>query len=466
MRAIRSLGLAAVFGWAVAAAAVTNGPGGTIYWKAYEKTNNLINYYFLDVGPDWSPVIGAVTNHVTLYASVYEDASVWINLLHDTGGGDSRSPANNLSVIPNATSGKQDMGGAYHNAILFHQGFYNTNAYAVLGSGTTTNRGADFLAVNPDGSVSILNDGVDLLGTLAAGKHTAGKRVDTVVPSYLTPNGEPWGVFCGYYYGGNVWTGTFAGANCLVNVARTAPNLTTGGGNYLDAVKECAANYAINGTNVTGAIVMYNDQIAVVKGYGGWNVGYKIAGSTNYIVVAMDQAATTNSGGWGFGAGFYEWQDIADTDGDGIPDLYFKGTNSVIGHAEDRNNDGLWTATNGAPAESWSTGIASVPYYADIKLVKVAAADANFPGGHWVLLMDDYNTYATGSSSVRVYGLNAAGEWDGDAYKTIISAGTDSTLTLPLNRGSGTTQKYACNFIFVPLGGQKKAQLGSVIILR
>ena len=320
---------------AVAAFAAPTGPGGTIYFSAFDGGSNEMRYYYLDVDKDWNAL-----GNVTLYATVHDDAALEPKLHADGEDGyQNRTPAGFTDIIPNGVTGLQDMGGAYHNARLFQAIYHNDTAY----SGTGT-RGADYLAINPNGTVTILNDGV--YGSVSP--NTCSKYAEGIIGRHLTPNGEPWAIMAQDYSKQAVWTGTFT-ANGMVT-GGAAPRLNLGGApeysaGYLDRLRSSHANYTVNGTNVSGAILVYMDQMPPTSGgfWGGWMTGYKHTTGTGYTIVKVPGGDTGTSGGLTGGGDNYTQWDVADTDGNGVPDVYFQSTLGKYAHATDKNGDGDWT---------------------------------------------------------------------------------------------------------------------------
>ena len=419
------------------------GPGGTLYFSAFDDTGAELRYYYLDVDRDWNAL-----GNVVQYATVHDDTALEPKLHADGEAGyQNRTPAGFTDIIPNAASGLQDMGGAFHNARLFQAIYHNDAAY----SGTGT-RGADYLAVNPDGTATILNDGV--YGT--ANPNTTLKRGTAIIGGAVTPNGESWAILSEDYNWQNAWTGTFR-ANGMVTVSSpgTAPNLRTTDPGYQDRIRWAVVNCSVGGTAVKGVIALYNDQIPPTSGgfYGGWRVGYKNATGTGYSILSVPAADTGTGGGLtGSQDNFTQW-DIADTDGNGVPDVYFQSTLGKFAHAADKNGDGDWIDGS---AESWDSGIPNSG--GDMTLVRAAPADAVYPGGRWAMLQWVGEGAYGGANTIRIYGLNAAGDWDGAAAKVIIDAGTDNTLSLPVNNSLTQTphaQRYAVKMTFVPLGQQR-----------
>jgi hypothetical protein len=464
------LGIAVMLMVAGVASAVAPpaGPSGTIYWASYDSVAQQVRYYYLDVNTNWAK-IGSVTGYSTI--SVAQGVAEPTSHPKGEGSYQNQGVVYTLDIVPTAAD-KQDMGGSLHNATLFTAAYNNSTAFA--GTGT---QGADYMAINPNGSTTMLNDGIN--GSLTP--NTTSKSIAGIINSNNTPDGSKWGIMDSKVSAGaldNIWTGTFTANGMVTKTATTGPVFASGfeiyqnwrgsanvgtKSSYLGATDYTVDNGG-GATSVKGVIVEY-------VGNKGLVAAYKNTTGTGYTIAATMSAASFATNGLPTLSGD-DWTQftIADVNGNGVPDFYYNSTyNDGAGHtkpvrAEDKNGNGMWNdgPVNSAVTEAAYIGLENnVMGHPEMQLIQVAVADANFPGGHWVLM--EYNQgdgYSGGYSHVRVYGLNSAGDYDGTSAETIAAA-SDTTMLLPntANLYTGTPlsdsyrpMQYQNNFIFVPIG--------------
>jgi len=451
------LGLVVVLALAGVAGAVPSGPSGTIYFSAYDFTGGQMRFYYLDVNSDWSKN-GSVTGYATVSWDTTGNAgSSWPK----SHGSYTDPPSNMLTVVPNATTGLQNET-SLHSATLFQPVYYNTTAAGSVGTGAV--RGVDYLGVNAGtNNVVVYNDGFDGSSNSTTGATTYPMAVG-ITPSYVNPNGESWGILGIGNYTRNTWTGTFT-ANGMQTVSSGTAEPYANNNAYGNAFGYCNANYSVDGTSVTGMLAIMNNQSASAGGGNGGYIGFMVtyktatgwttpvsvsAFGTGYNGGVIWSGFATNGGG---NPGRYGW-DFADVNGNGIPDFYYIGTTaysggtSVIGKAEDLSGNGKWNdgLNNSIYEESINTNIGWAGGTI-MRLVQVAPADLDFPGGHWNLLV-----FRTGSTaSVRVYGLLSDGTWDSTSTEIIVNS-SDTSIFLPQANANSTSVSYSTNMVFVPLG--------------
>ena len=393
------------------AMALPVGPGGTIYFQ--DRMSGGQVYYYLDVDSNWDPLItsgGAVVSYSTLV-------------------GNAPSQGLGRDGWYNPATGKQDMAGAYHNGYLLTSvDGYNTTPQLVKGTGAVA--GEDILSVNPDGSFSIVNDGVDNTNNQASDWDTTVLSWTQVIDSGFTPTGAA----KGFMSRGNYGDGVFEDSD-----GDGVPGGTLGEGVWPCELRASAkkgvytaCNTTVDGQDVTGVWVNLgrssnwtNNSLA---GY--YNI-YKLAtggyytvfrSSTDYGVPVFPATSAVidvvNTGNDPIFLG------VGDTDGNGVPDIYYRALDGYkIVHATDTNGDGDYVDDGESwfASDSGGNNISGSWQDKDFHLYQL-------PSGEWILLE---HKGSTTNMKITVYGLDSDGDWDGTSkdiltYVTSTAAATDS----------------------------------------
>ena len=414
------LGLVVVLAVASIASAVPpTGTGGTIYFSSYDTALAEMRYYYLNVDSDW-----AATTSVTGFATV---ASPTVGP-YGAGNGQnsgSRTPAERTYLVPNATTGGLNET-TLNGAVLMQ----------AVGGVTP-----GFVGINSDGTTTQFNSTATSVGMAA------------IVNPGVTPDGG-WGIMQQGTGTPVTYKGTFTAAgmdtlstNPTANIYSRTDIATNDGGGYNKTIASSAANqyagnaYTLNGHLISGVAFTISGQTRPTGAtvYGAVKAMYKNADDANYQIVYMSYNDANGYGGPG-----WEQPVIADVNGNGIPDAFYNGGGSVIRYQDvDMNGNFLddGATVTGVPG-SWGNMI----------LAQVGAPDATYLGGHWVILQNKLD-FAGSGSYVRVYGLDANGDYDATSAE-IISSAVDGTLHLPTNGNTLTTTEnkiYDSGMNFAPL---------------
>ncbi len=442
------------------ALALPAGPGGTVYFCLTGRTANgeyWKKFNYMDIDADWNVIVPGGAQGAVVNLAEINDAAPKTAAGAQFGG-----------AWFHPDSGKLDMNGQYHNGYLLVGSRYND--YASGGSG---NLGTDLLAIDPNGDVVILNDGMD--GGTAP--HTVGLDWLVAVDSGFTPNGEAQGIVTAtnsYYVAGttsnvsSIWTDS-DGDGFFIDGAVPAQPFQPGSYNTVRGAYVPMDNKSLtlNGTpyTVTGALVLINSS--------DWVITYKTVESGYVRVMGMmsDDAADTfllNT------SNRNKWMTADDVDGNGIPDVYYmsgsqtSGSSHRISVAQDGNFDGDVIDST----ETWDSGVT-------MSWTTVGGDLVQGPDGLWVYLRLDVESRMLNSGAaneriatniyLRAFGLNAAGMWNGEAatvldYFTstvytvedsglgyVNSQSGDPTLFDIIHDGGGFT---GVAFDFIPLGGE------------
>ncbi len=373
------------------ALAVPAGPGGTFYFKtgalgAVNQKDAHQDIWYFNVNTDWQTVDNdgnAMTTGACQYLDTFYSAGDYFGT--------------NVEFWADETGNNKDMSGQYCNASLTYQ-MYDVR--------------------RPDGTLVALSPGVYQSTNVPGVPNTTGNIGVVAVDSNFLPNGSAdgaWGIANSAYQSrdGSVW----------------AYNSGT------DLYDSGTAVTALATANLSD----YNSAFGVIVGRSSSNITavYKDAEGTGYTRVDMVKDVNMghsfniySSGGLVRAPG--------DVDGDGLLDVYYWAYNSTpsiyhyFAHAEDHNGDGDWwdadAGPNGEVAEAWDMGCgySAARYTQGFEVIQIAPADAEFPGGHWVLVQWYVNT--SGVDKIKLWELNAAGNAVSSTYYTLMQGDIDTSL--------------------------------------
>ena len=393
------LTLAVAFALAGVAQALPSGPGGSIYFLEMDSVWQEQRVYYLDIDTNWDPLIttpGAVVGYATV---------------HDDSAADSQG-IRGLSSAWFNSNGKLDMAGSYHNANLLLGAYYNNTPAG-------TDRGQDYLSLAPDGTITILNDGVNSTSWTSTDESTVAGAGVIAVDSNFTPTGMAQGI-ADTGRQNTVWEDTDSDGYY------DDPDNT---GGYVGLQNNCG-KFAYD--SATGAIVGDNAQRfdASYKTASGYNAvtGYHSDGGPGFLAPIRRDVITAG-----------------DTDGDGVVNVYYSNANGIV-NAQDMNNDGDWIDGLVAPGMNESI-ISNLPGggwgASNFQLIETA--------GGWVMLEWNIDTRdAYGKANVTVYGLDSDGQYD-NTSKQILACVT-ATTGAPSGDVSLWVRGAKNDVLFVPLG--------------
>ncbi|MBA7478697.1 hypothetical protein ES707_14125 [subsurface metagenome] len=387
--------------------AVPAGPGGTIYfgsssntgWPTYLPRDN--HFYYLDVDSNWDPLLTA-------------DACVWFASLHNAG--DNTTDGDELGspeVWYHPTSGYRDMNGSYHDATLLVGAFYNNTPYVAEPGLHQDSECADILTLAPDGTLTLLNDGIIYSWAAEAIMATSSLGFVLPVDSGYTPGGEARGIVAESVNNDSIW---------------------------VDSDGDGAYNEGVQQDHGSSDDLEYVPGIGVVSPrYNGIDIiyaGVDTDGNRTYNKVEAQSGSPDH--------GFKLSGSIAaaDTNDDGIADLYYMAPGYQLIHAYDQNDD-LDTQDDG---EAWVIYDEDTEGDSDFDAGNQDLELVQCPGGEWVLLLWDNTEAWHGRRWINVMGLDSDGEWDGNPMKEIIGYSAWNAT------GDSSIMMYAANtFEFAPL---------------
>jgi len=390
-----------------AALALPAGPGGTFYFggpPTNSSTTHGTYLFYLDIDSDWN-TLGNVVSMGTINAVISEE---YYGVPPGYG-----SP----ELWVNPTTGKMDMAGEYHNATLLMGAYYNSTPAAGSGSGTT--QGADLISVDSKTmTVNILNDGFNS-GTTPNTTHLYSV---VAVDGGYTPNGENLGIAVDGP--GAVWVDT-DGNGVFEDGAVTSP--TQGREQeYLSIT----SGYQVNGQAVTGVVIGHS--------YASTSASYRTA--SGYVKVNSYDSDLADAN---CTIGSYDGMAVADTDNNGVPDVYWSSGDRDLVHATDLNNDGDWTD----PGEAWVMSTGEPPGSSqgpfDMEVIRC-------PGGEYVLIWyGHYNKWSSNDTlGIYAFELDSGGDIMGSGqlltYYNIDQVDGDA--------GMASFETYNQELEFAPLG--------------
>ena len=415
------MGLIMVGALASAAVALPTGPGGTLYFGGLATHTGAIHgtvIYRINVDSDWN----RVDDDGNVLASGVVSTVCTINAEIDEGNSSGTTGFGSPEIWVNPSSDKMDMAGQYNNATLVLGAYYNNTPAAGDAGGL---QGADLITVDARTlAVTVLNEGFGSSGAPDTG------GFDHLVPvdSGWTPGGEALGmaVVCGgsdYTGTSGVWVDSDGNGTYEEGIARS-----TG---YRE-VEYIAINsgYEVNGEVVTGAVIGHS--------YASTNAVYKTA--TGYVSVTssdstMDPTATIGS---------FDGVGVADTDQNGVPDVYWSSGDRDLVHATDLNNDGDWADDGEAWVMTGFTvpgGSSQGPF--DMEVIAC-------PNGKFVLLWYGHCHKWSSNDTLAVYAYEL------DEYGDILGEGL-ALGECNVDQGTGDLgmsefETYGMELEFAPLG--------------
>jgi len=467
-KALLTVVLALAMAGLATAGPVTTAGGGTIYFTFYDSTQGKQLYLkYMNLGTDWKPVNAS--------GSTFQD----LGTLTSPADGVAQTSPYNIRLGYDSTTGFQDMNNSYNSGSIVLCIRYDNSEDALSPNGTqTANKGMDIIVVKQTAAtgytVTTINGGwtntVNYVGDVST-KTTANaySSVGFAVTdsSYLgsgTASGTQWGYVIQGPYTRTVWSADAAETH-LVVPNQISPSGSFGSSfqyagklsydtDHLSYVGAVDSNYKPTGTNdkvVTGVVVTWGQPDVVSTGatpnaanfYNqlkgkGFIATYKLQNEDTYRkVIMMESDSYWPECFTAYSSGQVRTM-TADTDLDGIADVYFDSSNSTYhgstfsgsGHAlihcEDVNGDGDWI-DNGEQHPMFGGGSTAFGLGG---LLMGTPFLTQTPSGKYVILKVEgqYATVALGAGRVQIdaYGLDEYGDWDGT--DTLIASCSQNSL--------------------------------------